>query len=140
MSPDERRSAEYVAPPHPAEAVIDGIVEHVRAVEKLVQRGDGEYRLRTLLKVWEWALMQQPFQAGDRFKLRHDVDLDNAPGYQHYADFFVEGATGVVVEIDFNGSWSKWQAGIKFDADDQKRLFTLGQGHLAHIDGSEGGR
>lgn len=129
-------NAESVARPHPAVAVIDGIVEHVRAIEKLVQPGDGEFYLRTLLKVYEWALAQQPFRAGDRVKLRHDLDLSSAPGYRPYADLLVEGAPGVVDHIDFNGAWSKWQAGVKFDADEQKRIFTVSQGHLAHIDGT----
>lgn len=115
---------------HPAEAIIDGLAEHARAMEKLIQRGSGEFHLRTLLKVYDWALEQQPFKAGDRVKLSHDIDLKNSPGYLGYAQYFVKDSKAVVVEVSFNGAWSIWQAVLKFDAEDAKHQFTLGQHHL----------
>jgi len=107
--------------------LVDGIVEAARAAEKLVQPGDGEYRLRKLIDVYEWALERLPFKVGDEaivvagpFKAGH--------GFAHYNDLWETEPTGEILDVHFSDGWVY---SVRLDVGDGvHKVFTFGERYL----------
>ena len=115
--------------------VIDGVIEHIRAAAALVTPGDGEFHLRTLLKIRDWAVAQQPVQVGDRVRLDAEVDFDAAHGWRPWRELLRPGALGTVEEISFNGVHDYWGATVRFDGGDG--LFVMHVKWLSKIAGTK---
>jgi hypothetical protein len=84
--------------------LVDNLVEAVRAAEKLVRAGDGEYRLRKLIDVYEWALERQAFKVGDEAVVVADP-FPAGHGFAHYNDLWATEPTGEIVGVDFIDGW-----------------------------------
>lgn len=96
------------------EHVVRGLIEHGQAIGKLVQRGDGAYYLESLLKVYDWAIEQQPFKVGDRVRA-YCGPFKQDHGYWHWNDIWIERPLGVVKRVEFNGSHLYWAFLVEFD-------------------------
>jgi hypothetical protein len=111
-----RPDAEDGTKPHPAVAVIDSIVEARKMLVQAVQPGMGEYHLRHLVAVYEWALAQQPYAAGDRVELAVDLDIKRDSGWWPHRDTLVRGAVATVEDVSFNSHYGARGAHLRFDA------------------------
>ena len=96
------------------QAIVDGLVEHGKAIAKLVQPGDGAYHLNTLLKVHDWAVAQQPYKVGDRvqvnvgpFKVTH--------GFSPWNHVWIDRPLADVIAVEYNGSHDYWAFLVRVD-------------------------
>jgi len=97
-----------------AREIIEGVVEHARALERLVECGNGQYQLETLLKVHDWAVAQQRFQVGDTIRVQGG-GFPSTHGYSHWNDVWATRPTGVVERISFNGAHLYWSFDVRVD-------------------------
>jgi len=89
--------------------------------------GDGEYRLRKLIDVYEWALERLPFKVGDEaivvagpFKAGH--------GFAHYNDLWETEPTGEILDVHFSDGWVY---SVRLDVGDGvHKVFTFGERYL----------
>lgn len=111
-----------------AESIIDSLVEHSQELGRLLQKGNGEWRLRSLLKVYDWAVAQQPFAVGDRV---HVVvgPFGRDHGYSPYNEVWASTPAGVVKAVEYNGHYLYWAFTVELDALPSK-LFGFGASSL----------
>lgn len=106
--------------------MIDGIVEHAQSFARLVRSGDGEYRLRSLLKVYDWALSQLPFKIGDRVTV-YVGPFKSDHGYAPYNDLWLTRPSGAVEQVHFNGTYTYWSYLVRFDNVRPSHLFSFSE-------------
>lgn len=95
------------------EDVVEGLIEHIRALDALVRPGAGEHELRTLLSIRDWAMAAQPIHAADRVVLVHAPELTG--GWLAHAETLVDGAAGHADRVYFSGDGA-WYAMVTFDS------------------------
>jgi hypothetical protein len=95
--------------------LLDVVVQSTRKLADALRPGDGEYKLRQLVEVEQWAKAQQPHHVGDVVTLRHCIDFVESPGWTPYADILEVGAIGVVTDVRFSGR--KWRANVEIDGE-----------------------
>lgn len=115
---------------HDYEGQIAALVEHIGALRKLVEPGNGEFHLRTLLAIKGWAYDHQPYHVGDRVQIARWVNFDKAPGYRPYAEHLEVGSVGTVEDIGYNLHSGRWSASVRIDSYPDG-LFAFGWDSLA---------
>lgn len=97
--------------------LVDGLVDDYRSRTRL-DRGQGEFHLRSLVKIAEWAYAQQPVQPGDRIRIDHKI-FDRAVtgpsnGWWPYRHELKDGVH-LVREIMFNAARNTFAVLIEVD-------------------------
>lgn len=95
------------------EDIVEGLIEHVRALDALVRPGAGEHWLRNLLAIRDWALAAQPIHAGDRVVLAQAPELTG--GWQAHGETLVDSAAGHADRVYLSGDGA-WYAVVTFDS------------------------
>jgi len=94
---------------------FDDLYGLIQAMKGL-QRGNALiFEIDNLYSMQEWALEQQPVQAGDRAVLDTVINFDKAPGWKPYEEALSFGAIGTVTKVGYNGYHKYWAAGFKPD-------------------------
>jgi hypothetical protein len=116
------------------ERIIDGLIEHARPLAKLIEPGDGEYHLRTLLKVYDWAVAQQPFKVDDVVQVNVGP-FERGHGYEPYNDLWLTRPTGVVHSVDYNGAHDYWAFLVRIEIPGAwTKLFNFGDRSLRLVE------
>jgi hypothetical protein len=107
---------------HECESLVDGLIADYQAPRVKLDRGNGEFRLRTLLKMAKWAEAQQPAQVGDVVHLHYQrcTGIEQGNGWRPYREQLANGPHEVV-GLGFNGAHDYWHVEIKIDG----RLFMV---------------
>lgn len=76
-------------------------------IENELSSGPASYYMGKLAKAYQYLLDEHSkFQVGDRVKLVNQPNFNKTSGWSHCSHYLVNGATGTVREIDFNGSFT----------------------------------
>ncbi len=117
------------------------------ALAAVLRQGvDHEWHMRKMRVYAEALFARGPFQKGDRVKLVRtpEITLEKSWGWWGSRHFLVEGAMGVVVDVDFaddrfvayvhfdDESWVHYATGVKHPVD-RKGSFLFGESWLEKV-------
>lgn len=112
------------------QSLVDGLIADYQAPRIKLDKGNGEFRLRTLLKMAKWAETQQPVKVGDLVNLKYGLcmGMDRSSGWYPYREQLADGPHEVL-SIGFNGAHDYWLFETKIDG----RIFHVSMTWLDSI-------
>ena len=89
-------------------ALVDDLIADYQAPRVKLDRGNGEFHLRTMLKMAHWAVENQPVKTGDTVLLAADrvKAIEHGHGWFPYKDDLY--GEHEVVDVGFNGAHDYW--------------------------------
>lgn len=108
------------------EQATEEIIELARIRErmtKILQPGNGEFHLRTIMAMAQWAVSQQPFQKDDMVFLdkRRVRAIKESSGWYRYRETMAEDGPFRVTNIGYNLPHTHWYADVSI----QGRVFAI---------------
>jgi hypothetical protein len=106
---------------------VSAVVEWLKQAPSV---NDLRWEIEKAAAIRAWCLRQVGVGEGDRVLIRRDLGIHRASGWWPYREALAEGATGTVVDIDFNpysdDGRGAWQAQVRLDRE-WSYSETLGQ-------------
>jgi len=96
-------------------ALVDGLIEENQRPKFRLDPGNGEFQLRTLLKMAEWAVANQPVKVGDIVDLGDwPGTITSSSGWWHWRNHLAR-QSHVVVDVLMNGAYGTWMFKVVVD-------------------------
>lgn len=101
-TPEKRKPGRY-------EKLVDDLVADYQAPRVKLDPGNGEFHLRTLLKIAQWAADNQPVKVGDVVDLdpAKIESIDRSSGWWPWKEEMLDGPF-TVEAVDYNGARDFW--------------------------------